>query len=345
MKVDSCRGLLARLKERLEHVDADGRAWETRVMLAYNVYMITDQSRFQWEPVNIQMVQERLEAVEKYIDNHAIGVCARESSPSINAGPLERTAKLYGLAFEVFDRNSYIAASEIFRRRLIANNVDLGCFPGAKCIDLGCGKGRNLLAMAQLGAKSVVGVDHSDENIRNAERFLQEFPQYSRIKLIRTSIYDLSVDQLGCFDFVSSQGVLHHLEFPQKGLEIFSRVIRPGGNGFIYVFGDGGDGIFWDFIDLIRTILKPVPVEFTRDFLKAFCLPFGKIYQVLDFGYVPFQHRFNRSAFEDMVKNAGLKIVKSLDRGEVYDQTQRALLYETDRTLFGEYELRYWVSR
>ena len=69
------------------------------------------------------------------------------------------------------------------------------------------------------------------------------------------------------------------------------------------------------------------------------------IYQVLDFGYVPFQHRFNRSAFEDMVKNTGLKIVKSLDRGEVYDQTQRALLYETDRTLFGEYELRYWVSR
>ncbi len=126
---------------------------------------------------------------------------------------------------------------------------------------------------------------------------------------------------------------------------MFSRVLRPGGNGFIYVFGDGGDGIFWDFIDLIRSILRPVPVAFTRDFLKGFCLPVGKIYQVLDFGYVPFQHRFNRSIFEDMMANAGLRIVKSLDRGEVYDQTQRALLYETDRTLFGEYELRYWVSR
>lgn len=338
---------LARIRETVARLDSAGTAWEMRLAAAYRVFLASDKPRFVEEAVDIPAVARELAAVEAFLQNWGSGG-PTERGRDGEADPtdtLDRTAYLYSLAWEMLNDATYLKAAELFSRRFDANGIDLGFIKGGECLDLGSGIGRNCKAMVDLGAARVAGIDLSPVNVARARERLAPFPVAEKIHIEQGNIYTVFEKSPGArFDFICCQGVIHHLEHPEKALAVISKMLKPGGKAFLYVFGEQGEGSFWDFIDLMRDLLTPVPIRFSRDHLVLMGVPDIKIYHVLDFGYVPFQHRFNPATFEKMLADNALSVVRKMDQGEIYDQNRRGPLYEADAAFFGDYDLRYLVE-
>ncbi len=114
-----------------------------------------------------------------------------------------------------------------------------GDHAGQAVLDYGCGPGNDVVGFAlHSGARRVVGADVSPSALELARHRLGLHGIGSpRVELVR-----LTDDHVGLpfadeeFDFVSSQGVLHHTSDPVAILRELHRVLRPGGEGTIMVY-------------------------------------------------------------------------------------------------------------
>lgn len=114
-----------------------------------------------------------------------------------------------------------------------------GDHAGEAVLDHGCGPGNDVTGFALYsGARRVVGADVSPSALALARHRLSLHgigPE--RVELVR-----LTDDHTGLpfadgeFDFVSSQGVIHHTSDPLAILHELHRVLRPGGTGSIMVY-------------------------------------------------------------------------------------------------------------
>jgi SAM-dependent methyltransferase len=114
-----------------------------------------------------------------------------------------------------------------------------GTHDGEAVLDYGCGPGNDLTGFAiHTGARRIVGADVSPSALELARhRLALHGAGPERVELVR-----LTDDAAGLpfadgeFDFVSSQGVLHHTSDPPAILRELHRVLRPGGEGSIMVY-------------------------------------------------------------------------------------------------------------
>ena len=95
--------------------------------------------------------------------------------------------------------------------------------PGQRALDVGCGSGALVAALAEvLGAENVAGVDPSEP-----------FVEATRAKVPRARIVVGPAESLpfadGEFDATLSQLVVNFLADPEQGIAEMSRVTRPGG--------------------------------------------------------------------------------------------------------------------
>jgi len=96
----------------------------------------------------------------------------------------------------------------------------------AKVVEIGCGTGQltNFLAIAH---RSVLGVDICLNSLRLAQRFKAEHgiecAAFAQMNLFRPALKD------GFFDFVISNGVLHHTAACRDAFKRISRLAKPGG--------------------------------------------------------------------------------------------------------------------
>lgn len=102
---------------------------------------------------------------------------------------------------------------------------------GGVAVDLGCGTGVVALALAKRGFR-VVGVDHSPEMLRIAERKAAGAGLGERIELREADVLAAELEA-GSADVVTCQGVLHHLHDPGPCVELIGEVLRPGGSFYI----------------------------------------------------------------------------------------------------------------
>jgi ubiquinone/menaquinone biosynthesis C-methylase UbiE len=102
---------------------------------------------------------------------------------------------------------------------------------GSQALDLGCGTGVITLALVRRGFH-VLGIDHSPDMLAIAERKLADQPAPGSYRLITGDVRQLPAADAE-FDFVTCQGLLHHLEEIDTCLAEVTRVLRPG--GFFYI--------------------------------------------------------------------------------------------------------------
>lgn len=119
-----------------------------------------------------------------------------------------------------------------------------GVRPGQRALDVGCGSGALLAALAEvLGAGNVAGIEPSET-----------FAEAARRKVPGARVVVASAESLpfgdGEFDAVCSQLVVNFLEHPEQGLREMVRATRPGGvvAGCVWDYGGGMTMLrtFWE---------------------------------------------------------------------------------------------------
>jgi ubiquinone/menaquinone biosynthesis C-methylase UbiE len=141
---------------------------------------------------------------------------------------------------EVYDRFVGRYSPELARAMCEAAGVR----PGQRALDVGCGSGALVSALAGLlGAEHVAGIDPSES-----------FVEASRRRAPGAHIVVGSAESLpfadGEFDATLSQLVINFLTDPEQGLREMARVTRPGGvvAGCVWDYGGGMTMLrtFWE---------------------------------------------------------------------------------------------------
>ncbi|MET7936880.1 methyltransferase domain-containing protein [Streptomyces sp. NPDC005322] len=125
---------------------------------------------------------------------------------------------------DYLDRLAATDAGRGYKQRM-AEVFDLR--PGHTALDVGCGPGTDLLALAEAVGHtgSVVGVDHDQEMVERAARRTAAHP---RVEVRRGDVHSLPLDDATA-DRARTDRVLQHVEDPSGALAEIHRVLRPGG--------------------------------------------------------------------------------------------------------------------
>ena len=118
-----------------------------------------------------------------------------------------------------------------------------------RVLDIGCGDGTflhhvyNIIINKTLRGKyidkhplKIVGVDINKQGLELAEKFARS-SKINNIQFIEHDILNLPFNDES-FDFVFSKGALHHTGDLKKGLNEYSRVLKKGGSGFLFLSAD-----------------------------------------------------------------------------------------------------------
>lgn len=104
---------------------------------------------------------------------------------------------------KLIDNNRIETAQE----SLLALGLDV---QNKSLIDIGSGSGLFSLAALRLGANTVLAIDIDESSVETTRRVLSSFPDASRWRVEKLSVFNLSPVLHGTFDVVYSWGVLHH---------------------------------------------------------------------------------------------------------------------------------------
>ncbi|MEV0645683.1 methyltransferase domain-containing protein [Phytomonospora sp. NPDC050363] len=124
------------------------------------------------------------------------------------------------------DRVGYLdraAASESGRayKPLLLDALEIG--PGHTVVDLGCGPGTDLAAMAR--AARVYGIDHDPSMAGPAAERVRALPD---VEVVIGDVHDLPFGT-ATVDRVRTDRVLQHVAEPSRALAEARRILRPGG--------------------------------------------------------------------------------------------------------------------
>ncbi len=86
------------------------------------------------------------------------------------------------------------------------------------------------------------------------------------------------------FDFVFSNGVLHHTRSWRAGLAEYGRVMKH--SGYLYLYGSGG--LFWQTRAVLRQMFKAIPRDYAAAVLAMIGMPPNR-FIFMDNWYVPIE--------------------------------------------------------
>lgn len=213
----------------------------------------------------------------------------------------QQTGKLYGGLWSQYDDDLFKKSLELFKQRWLANNEPENFFQGKRCLDVGCGGGRYSLAMAHMGAKSVVGVDVSESGLKDAS-MRGERIGYTNVKFQQATALELPFPD-GEFDFVCCAGVLHHTRSVERGLREIHRVLKPGGSLYLLLYGAGG--IFWPLNYLLRPFATLAGQDDLDHAVEHAGYAANKRRSVLDDLFVPILETYTRERVDQLLQDAG----------------------------------------
>jgi ubiquinone/menaquinone biosynthesis C-methylase UbiE len=239
------------------------------------------------------------------------------------------TQNIYGSLFGDFSEAEYYEkAFSLLQERLEVNEIRIQDIGSKTALDAGCGGGRFSLALKRMGFRTVHGVDFSEPNIATAIK-RRDARAVKGVEYRVANVLELPFDD-GVFDFVFSNGVLHCTTKPiEEGLKEIHRVLRPGGELFVAVMEKPG-GILFDTVELLRAVLKNVPLETAQRSFELMGLSGFRLYSLLDHLLVPINARTTPSELEQMIRRSGFRHCRRLMRGAATDQIE--LLHCTGAT-------------
>jgi len=129
---------------------------------------------------------------------------------------------------KVFDNSSHYSQNKTEVKKLIHYYFTEHEIKNKVILDAGCRVGDYSLALKQMGAQQVVGVDLSQKCIKIAR---QRYKKSKNLKFYVSNISKLSMFKRSSFDVVFCIGTINYLNLSEARQVIaeFKRIIRPGG--------------------------------------------------------------------------------------------------------------------
>jgi ubiquinone/menaquinone biosynthesis C-methylase UbiE len=145
-------------------------------------------------------------------------------------------SKLYDKQyFESIDGAHYFAKDKTAPKFLYAVNIS-GLTEGDSALDIGCGRGDLMMALAQKGAE-ITGIDYSQEALEIAQKTIGKQPEAlkDKLKVLHSNATALNFpDQT--FDYIFMTDIVEHL-YPselKKSFEECQRVLKPKGKLIVH---------------------------------------------------------------------------------------------------------------
>lgn len=282
--------------------------------------------------------REPAAALGRFYDAHTpfLAGLRQDVQEAFDACPVTATANqdtdtIFGNAWTHYDPETYAHSISLVEERLKASGIDRKIIQGKRCFDGGCGIGRLSVALARLGAKEVVAVDRSDDCLDYFRAMLRRLG-LSNVTVVKGDVTDLSAWPSSSFDFVATNGVLHHTDAPIKGLQEHMRVVRDTGTLWVYLYGKGG--VYWPTFDALRPALREIGASEIRETLLGMHLRPGFVYTFLDNMLSP---RTYHSIDEVIgVLSADYELTwREADGPSVFDSPSRAAASPSTRFLLG----------
>lgn len=249
---------------------------------------------------------------------------------------------VFGKTFALYDRPEMEEFVGFFRQRFAANKLDpRATFAGRRCLDAGCGNGRGSIFMLSNGARHVDFADISATNIESTMKNLRSFG-FDSFEGHLTSLEKLPFEDES-FDFVWCNGVVMHTHNPDTCLRELARVLKIGGQAWIYVYGAGG--VYWYAVRRFRSLLAHVPAEACIAALRLMGYPNRYVAEYLDDWKVPYLRTYTAADFSARLSDFGFDGPATLPYGVVYDTSHRRTLYPQDAVWLGDGDLRYLITK
>ncbi|MFC2170839.1 class I SAM-dependent methyltransferase [Calditrichota bacterium] len=319
-----------------------------RVLSAASLFDFLDQLRADKFPLDwIERFHHRLDDISqtgsKIDENYNTGLTNLDDwkTSASKEDFAVRTGFVYSELWKDFSAEEYFENTrKLLEERFRNNNISVAGVKNA--LDDGCGAGRYTVALRKLGIAKVTGIDVSLEAIELAKQ-RNPYPE-NEVSFQSGSVLELPFED-NRFDFVFSNGVLHHTESTERGLEEIYRVTKLGGRIWLYLYG-GKKSFFWDTVDICRKLLEGISQAYTQTVMKVMGYTPGRIMHRCDFFYVPVHRRYFASEVETMLREAGFTSFSRLERGAGIDWDEMKYQYpHLDPYIYGEGEMRYLITK
>ncbi|MBM79688.1 MAG: hypothetical protein CMJ78_03720 [Planctomycetaceae bacterium] len=224
---------------------------------------------------------------------------------------IEQTGELFGDLWHRYDEKLFRESVELFSMRFRANGFDLDWFQGKRCLDAGCGGGRYSIAMALLGAEQVTGADISSSGLEDARQRAASIPN---VDFAEASVLDLPFGD-ETFDFVCCSGVLHHTSDAKRGLANLVRVLKPGGQLYLLLYGK--EGYRWPTMMAVRPHAQELGYEIVDQAIRDANLPANKQRTFLDDLFVPLIDFYDWDEVQGMLAEHGISDCERWTNGKL----------------------------
>lgn len=194
----------------------------------------------------------------------------RETSEKLRVIQDSNTVESFGFEWR-WDDNPRTEA-DLKRRVLERCQIDEDFFKDKLVLDAGCGAGAQTQFMARYGAR-VIGLDLSDA-VESAYKNNYKNPN---VLIIQGDIANPPFKN-ETFDFVYSEGVLHHTVNPMRSFRVLAKLVKKGGQvacGF-YTKREKGITPFLLLRQPLRAILSRLPCKLTW-YICWLSVPLNKI--------------------------------------------------------------------
>jgi SAM-dependent methyltransferase len=196
--------------------------------------------------------------------------------------------------------------------------------------------------MAEAGAREVVALDLATVNVETT-RMRARQRGLDNVVVQGASLLDAPFEDES-FDVVWSNGVLHHTGDTDGSLKEITRLLKPGGWLWLYLYGSGG--IYWHMVDWVRDTLRDVDVSECIAQLRLQDVPVRRIAEWVDDWFVPVLQRYRGEDVCKRLQELGFEGASPLTRGTYYDTSERRVgASEEEIELMGEGDLRFWSQK